>query len=735
MSGRRWLLVIGLVAMTGLGALSFGSSAEFVRADLVTPLGAVGAGLLFVTVTPQRREAAAILVGLAASAAGIAAGLDTADWLAVGLASGTESALLARMVGRGRPGRPPLHTVYDENRLLLAIGVASLWRVAVFAAVHLAGAQPLTGWEMVVVGASGIAGSLCVLPIFMRLSSRPRSASLAEAVSWWLVVPAFTLLVFLPGGQSELMFGVVTLVAWVGYRAAMWEVVVHANLVATIAVTATSYGVGPVHALVRDSGYSPTSALALGYLFVIACLLCAIPLNVMINEQHLEKLEFSAQRSMLRDVLASAASTIIVATDIGGRITVFNRGAERAFGLSEADALGRFPDFLLSPRSDASGVTRAATAPDFAAFFAALAAERAGEPMDVLHLRPDGERRLLTVTVSPIRTEQGRLTGYLCAAQDITDRAEAERAVRTALEHEQQAVQRLMEVDAVKDQFVATVSHELRTPMASILGYTEVLEDALVRRSADHDLVDFVRRIERNGNRMLDLVQDLLILSRVEADDLEIVPQHVDLREVVTAAAEDLGARFVDRRVRVSLDLPDEPVWQECDPQMIDQVVTNLLTNAVKFTSDGGRVVVRAESTESGSRLTVADTGLGISEADQERLFSRFFRAYDAETRQIQGSGLGLAIVKGIVTVHGGTVTVDSTLGVGSTFGVDLPRRVPSARVAATPAEAESGHSTTKVRESTSGPNPSPSDGSEVVTTSVYVPGARSEQSITSANG
>jgi signal transduction histidine kinase len=233
-------------------------------------------------------------------------------------------------------------------------------------------------------------------------------------------------------------------------------------------------------------------------------------------------------------------------------------------------------------------------------------------------------------------------------------------------------------IDLGTDQFVASVSHELRTPMASILGYAEVLQEELADQPESAALRDFVERIDRNGNRMLTLIQNLLTLTRVEAADLQLQPEDVDLRSLVSTTFGELKAELHDRQLDLSLRLPPEPVLHQADPRLVADAVRHLLANAAKFTPDGGRVMVSLRTNGTSSRIVVSDTGLGIAQTDQEQLFDRFFRSHQAEVQQTPGSGLGLAIVRASVVAHGGAVTFDSELGRGSTFIIELPSRLPA---------------------------------------------------------
>ncbi len=369
---------------------------------------------------------------------------------------------------------------------------------------------------------------------------------------------------------------------------------------------------------------------------------------------------------LLGDLFASPTTAVLVATDAAGTITRFNPGAEAVLGIEESAALGHSPSLFLEEAELATWALRMRCEPEFTAVAAGLLTSGQTQPLEWPFLRPDGERRLLSMTISPVRSGRGDLTGYLLAGRDVTD---------------------LVGAESGTEQFLATMSLELRGPMASILGYAEMLQEELEDQSDSAGARGFVDRIERNGQRMLLLIQDLLTLTRVEDPDLELQRSEVDLRTLVTTAYDEVREDLGERRLELSLRLPPDPVPQECDARLIEQVVHHLVSNALKFTPDGGRVVVSAKSSGSLNRIVVGDTGLGISQTDRERLFTRFFRSHQNEVQQLRGSGLGLAIVHAVVSAHGGTVSVESELGRGSTFVVELPHRLTGPGGTATPAE------------------------------------------------
>ena len=231
------------------------------------------------------------------------------------------------------------------------------------------------------------------------------------------------------------------------------------------------------------------------------------------------------------------------------------------------------------------------------------------------------------------------------------------------------------EAERVKDEFIALVSHELRTPLTSIIGYQELLlEGEAGPLSAEQRR--FLEVVDRNAKRLLHLVGDLLFVARFEAGKPTIEPKIVELRNLASESV--LAARPFAEQKRVELNLvrADVPAcWG--DPHRLAQTFDNLISNALKFTPEGGKVDVELSTEGRHAVIEVSDTGVGIPISEQNLLFERFFRASTATKRAIQGAGLGLTIVKAIVEAHGGTISVTSEAGTGTTFRVQLPLRPP----------------------------------------------------------
>jgi PAS domain S-box-containing protein len=242
-------------------------------------------------------------------------------------------------------------------------------------------------------------------------------------------------------------------------------------------------------------------------------------------------------------------------------------------------------------------------------------------------------------------------------------------AVQQDVTEERRAREAMAELEQAKSEFLSSVSHELRTPLTSILGYA-----ALLREDTEGvvDADDHIEVIERNASRQLRLVEDLLSIARIQAGEFEVHRLPIDLAEVVRLGVEAMRPAAEEAGLRLELDCTG-PVRVLGDTDRLDQVLANLLANAIKFTPRGGRVEVRLGSTPEEATLMVADDGPGIQPEDRARLFERLFRGDDVKRLQVSGAGLGLAIARSIIEAHGGTIEVRTEPGEGATFELTLP--------------------------------------------------------------
>jgi signal transduction histidine kinase len=231
------------------------------------------------------------------------------------------------------------------------------------------------------------------------------------------------------------------------------------------------------------------------------------------------------------------------------------------------------------------------------------------------------------------------------------------------------------QADRVKEEFFALVSHELRTPLSSIVGYVEVLrEETEEQPLSPEERERFLEIVNRNARRLLRLVGDLLFVARLEAGKLDLHRSDVDLSEAARDSVETARPQAERAGLNLRGDIADG-LHMHGDPDRLGQVMDNLLSNALKFTPEGGDVGLRLSSNDGRARIEVWDTGVGIPEAEQPRLFERFFRASSATDAAVPGVGLGLSISKAIVESHGGALSFASTESRGTTFRVELPLR------------------------------------------------------------
>jgi two-component system phosphate regulon sensor histidine kinase PhoR len=249
----------------------------------------------------------------------------------------------------------------------------------------------------------------------------------------------------------------------------------------------------------------------------------------------------------------------------------------------------------------------------------------------------------------------------------------APRAGTVAVFHD---ISELARLEDVRRDFVATASHELRTPLAAIRGFAETLLSN--QTLGETERRSYLEIIDRHAQRLTHIVHDLLELSTIERGRIRLEPVELDVCEVVASLIRDSGPRFRERRLEV-VQVAPERVLAFADPHALEQILGNLLDNAVKYTEPGGRIEIRVESGDPKVRVRVQDTGIGIPEEDLGRIFERFYRVDKARSRALGGTGLGLAIVKHLVQSLGGEISVQSRIGEGSTFTFTLPRRGPRA--------------------------------------------------------
>jgi PAS domain S-box-containing protein len=361
-------------------------------------------------------------------------------------------------------------------------------------------------------------------------------------------------------------------------------------------------------------------------------------------------------RSRLAAIVESSDDAIVTKS-LDGTITSWNKGAERMFGYSAEEIVGRPITMLAAPGSldDPLGI---------------LERIRRGERVEhyeTLRRTKDGRSLFVSLAVSPVRDAAGRIIGASKIARDITEHKRLEEALRDR-------TRQLAEADRRKDEFLAMLGHELRNPLGPIRNAVQILR---LRGPAEPVLQQSRDIIERQATHMARLIDDLLDVSRIAHGKVLLRKEVLDLVEVVRVTAMDYRSSLEATGLTLDLQLPDEPLWVKGDSTRLAQVVGNVLHNASKFTDPGGCVTVRVTQADSGDTAVIAvrDTGIGMDRKTLAQVFETFRQAENSQARSRGGLGLGLALVKGLVDLHDGSVQATSEgLGRGSEITIRLPK-------------------------------------------------------------
>ena len=344
-----------------------------------------------------------------------------------------------------------------------------------------------------------------------------------------------------------------------------------------------------------------------------------------------------SERQRLDSVLRHMSDGVI-ATDRRGRIVIMNTAALDILNLKSEKVIG-IPLLEILPLEER--VT----------FRELLETQQER----LIHLEEDGEDSVIQCEFSVIQRESGFISGLVCVLTDVTEQQKIERERRN---------------------FVSNVSHELRTPLTSIKSYTEALVDGAWENK--EIAPGFLNVIETETDRMMRMITDLLNLSRMDQNRFGLEKEFINMNELVVHIVNRFemvlqSEPYRDKNYRILTDITQRDLWVELDQDKITQVLDNIINNAIKYSPDGGRIIIRLMETHTDIIVSVSDEGLGIARKDIPHLFDRFYRVDKARSRAMGGSGLGLAIAQEVVQLHGGKIWVNSIENKGSTFFVSLP--------------------------------------------------------------
>lgn len=363
----------------------------------------------------------------------------------------------------------------------------------------------------------------------------------------------------------------------------------------------------------------------------------------------------------LTSIINSTVDSVITKT-LDGVITGWNQGAQRLFGYSESDAVGKHDSLIIPKEKEKEEVE----------VINRIAAGEVLEHFETRRIRKDGELIEVSLSISPIRDERGVVTGVSKIARDITERKRAEENIR-AMRQLEGARQAAELANRTKSQFLANMSHEIRTPLNAVIG----LSHLLLKTNLTPKQADYLKKIESSSDSLLSIINDILDFSKIESGRLTLEETNFDLETIFQKLANVITYKANAKGLEIAFGVDNHvPTYLIGDPTRLEQILINLCSNAVKFTDHGEIVVSTKLAEDLGDRIKLAfevrDTGIGMDRAQISKLFQPFTQADDTISRKYGGTGLGLSIIKRLVELMDGSVGVASEPGKGSRFHFDV---------------------------------------------------------------
>lgn len=369
---------------------------------------------------------------------------------------------------------------------------------------------------------------------------------------------------------------------------------------------------------------------------------------------HLLKRKESEKAIMAQAHMLDSITQAVITTDPLGRIEYMNKAAEKIYDRKFKDVKGL----------DIAQVMRAEITPEQTDEIMQSLKETSILGGEIKVHRRDGNEFIANVDETPVFTEKGDLSGIMFISYDITGRKKAERA----LLHSKLMAE---EANRTKSEFLANMSHELRTPLNSIIGFSEIL---LLNKNGELNdkQIRYTKNIVTSGKHLLELINDILDISKVESGNMEFEPENINLVETIDEVVTLIGPMAKRKFIELRCGIEPDSFEIYADRLKVKQIMYNLLSNAIKFTPEKGKVCIKSKIIDDILQISVSDTGIGISKEDYDTIFDPFKQMDSFLTRQFSGTGLGLALVKKYVEMHGGNIWLESEVGKGTTFTFTL---------------------------------------------------------------
>ena len=445
----------------------------------------------------------------------------------------------------------------------------------------------------------------------------------------------------------------------------------------------------------RQIGNKALAAL-IGLLSVIGALCGSfVVLNIRDRNQELRKIVESRERVRAaemtirklhhqNEMILNAAGEGIYGLDTQGRTTFVNPAAANMIGWEAGELIGKSQhDILHHTRPDGSPYPR-----EECPIYSAFKDGSVHHVTDEVFWRKDGTSFQVEYTSTPMRNEDGTLTGAVVVYSDITTRKRAEQELldsKQDLERQSRELEEMTEyliqardlaeaASRAKSEFLAAMSHELRTPLNAIIGFSEILKDELFGPAGSVKNREYAHDINESGQHLLTLINDILDLSKVESGADELHDEEIEIAEVIGSVEMLVKDRASKGGVELEFENPDELPTLRADARKLKQILVNLLSNAIKFTAPGGKVTLRTWCRlDSGMVFQVTDTGIGMATEDIPKALSPFSQIDSDLSRKYEGTGLGLPLTKGLVEMHSGSLDLQSEVDVGTTVTVRFP--------------------------------------------------------------